>query len=288
MRKVGLIMENFKPKSLEELDSAFMESVRELSSGAQETEEAEPAKPAPRPESQRESLLPKPVFYKAAPMQADLPVKEKPQPAYSEEFRINVPSYTPQRPETQQEEYDILPAYRAGKGRVFARVLVSIMLVISVLLSGFFAGMTYLCNNSKREIAGYHLYPVLLTTASPALSRGDLVVVKDISKQDVDRGLIIVYLDERSEEYRCAVVESAVSDAESDLLITASYVDAYSKQQTVQTKWSAVLGEASIYLPYCLNVYNFISAHTLACIAAAVLLCLMWLLLLILLCKKRY
>lgn len=282
-------MENFKPKSLEELDCAFMESVRELSSGVQETEATtEPVKPAPKPESQRESLLPKPVFYKAAPMQADLPVQENPQPAYGEGFRINVAPYTPQSVEPQQEEYDILPAYHAGKGRIFARVLVSIMLVFSVLLGGFFAGMTYLCNNSKREVGGYHLYPVLLTTASPALSRGDLVAVKDISKQDVDRGLIIVYLDEQAEEYRCAVVESAVSDAESDILINASYVDAYAKVQTVQTEWSAVLGTASFYLPYCLHVYNFISAHTSACIAAAVLLCLTWLLLLILLCKKRY
>lgn len=281
-------MENFKPKSLEELDSAFMESVRELSSSAQETEKAEPAKPAPKPESQRESLLPKPVFYKAAPMQADLPVQERSQPARAEEFRINVPQYTPQDDEIQQEEYDIQSAGYVSRGRIFARVLVSIMLVFSVLLSGFFAGMTYLCNNSKRDVMGYHLYPVLLTTASPTLSRGDLVVVKDIGKQDVDRELIIVYLDEPTEEYRCAVVESAVSDAESDLLITASYVDAYAKQQTVHTKWSAVQGAASIYLPYCLHVYNFICAHTAACITAAVLLCLMWLLLLILLCKKRY
>lgn len=281
-------MENFKPKSLEELDSAFVESVRELSSGAQETQATEPAKPAVKPESQRESLLPKPVFYKAAPMQADLPVYEKPQPSYSEEFRINVPQYTPMEGGTQQEEYDIMSAGRAGKGRLFARVVVSVMLAFTVLLSGFFAGMTYLCKNSKREVGGYHLYPVLLTTASPALSRGDLVAVKDIGKQDIARGLIIVYLDEQAEEYRCAVVESAVSDVESDILITASYVDAYAKQQTVQTKWSAVQGTTSIYLPYCLHVYNFISAHTLACIAAAVLLCLTWLLLLILLCKKRY
>ncbi len=281
-------MEKFKPKSLEELDRAFMESVRELNSGVQETEEAEPAKPASKPESQRESLLPKPVFYKAAPMQADLPVQEKPQPAYAESLRINVPSYTPPDIETQQEEYEILSAGYVSKGRIFARVLVSIMLVFSVLLSGFFAGMTYLCNNSKREVMGYHLYPVLLTTASPALSRGDLVVVKEINKQDIDRGLIIVYLDEQAEEYRCAVVESAVSGADSDILITASYVDTYAKVQSVQTVWDAVQGQASIYLPYCLHLYNFISAHTLACIAAAVLLCLMWLLLLILLCKKRY
>ena len=288
MRKVGLIMDSFKPKSLEELDSAFVESVRELSSGVQETQEAEPVKPVVKPESQRESLLPKPVFYKAAPMQADLPVQEKPQPSYAEEFRINVPQYTSKEAEIQQEEYDILPAGRTCKGRIFARIVVSVMLALAVLMSGFFAGMTYLCNNSKREVGGYHLYPVLLTTASPALSRGDLVAVKDIGKRDVARGLIIVYLDEQTEEYRCAVVESAVSDVESDILITASYVDAYAKVQTVHTKWSAVQGTASFYLPYCLHVYNFISAHTLACIAAAVLLCLAWLLLLILLCKKRY
>ncbi len=234
----------------------------------------QPAKPQPFTAGNtagRDSLLPKQMLYKAAPMQTPLNqngqspyVMPKDYALYGQDaMRINTP---PEEPEQAKEE----PVKSKKSKKHPAAVAVSaILLAAVVLLSAFTGIMKYYSGNTMRQLGGKSVCIVEKSTKSPYLSRGDLVFVKPVKPEKLEEDTVVAVLYKEKGYFTYGIITDIEDDDNGKRTVTVKGVNNNSEITESKVRAELILGTADDYLPKAGYLVNLLNNYTLACACAA-------------------
>lgn len=285
-------MSDFTPKSLDDIDSEFIgKNASSLSSAATkpetDTSAVKPpqAPPAPVKNQSRESLIPTPVFYKAAPMQAPLPDIDEPDYIPIGKKKDSFADLVINSEEGDKGGYSLAPSVREKKGMSTGRnvlaVFSCIMLVLTVLVSAFFAVLTRMCDNTAYSVKGYYICSVRETTVSPLLTDGDITFVKGIKPENISQGSIVACIDKESKTYFYGVVDEIMPEDTGNTAKVKIEKTLKEGSDAVITEVpeTTILGTADYFFPRLWLVLSRINASFYTLSAAAALLTVLWILL---------
>lgn len=233
----------------------------------------------------KDSLIPKQMFYKAAPMQSPLPQANEENSPYvmpkdyalygKDAMRINVDK-TPQ-PEPQQDDYESR-LKRHKKKKAVSRVITLFMIVV-IILSALTGVLAYAY--TVGGVSGRHVFAAEQTTKGPYITKGDLIIVKEVNSIHLKQGDIICFTPESGKGHSYGIV-TAVAKDDSHSTFTVKTVDEKSVINEQMVSSSVVTGRAVQYFPKVGTIVRLSAVHPCiaAMIAGAVLLVLVLLLIL--------
>ena len=219
----------------------------------------------------RESLLPKQMLYKAAPMQAPLNgdeqspyVMPKDYALYGKDaMRINTP---PEEPEQAKEERK-----PAGKAKKHTGVIAvsAVLLVAAVLLSAFTGLLKYYSDNTMRLIGGKSVLVVEKSTKSPYLSRGDAVFVTPVKPDELKEDSVAAFLVKEKGYFAFGIITEIKEDDSGKKTAVIKSVNTKSEIMQSTVRAELILGTADDYLPKAGYLVNLLNSYTVVCLCAA-------------------
>lgn len=224
------------------------------------------------PSAQRDSLLPKPMLYKAAPMQTpidpqgDSPyVMPKDYAIYGREAGMVPPA--PQEPEREKpraQEKDDSGEESTHSG---AKAVLSILLVLIVLATTVI-GTLAVYYNSEKQLFGKYVCSVEANTNGPVLSKGDIVFVKPV--KSLKNGMIVAVVDKETKTYGYYTITDIKKNTDTaDLTVTVKNVDRSNKVNEKVVSSALIKGDAGSYFPSIGRVVAPVSRHKTVYLTAA-------------------
>ena len=245
----------------------------------QKTANSQPVRPQPAASFQppvagntasRDSLLPKQMLYKAAPMQTPLNqdgqspyVMPKDYALYGRDaMRINTP---PEEPEQKKEE-----PKKSGKTKkhTAAAAVSAILLAVVVLVSAFTAVMKYY-SDTLELLGGRYVCVVEKSTKSPYLKRGDIVFVKYVKPEKHEEETVVAFFNKEKKDFTYGIITDIKEDDSGKRTVTIKGVNAASEITESKVRAELILGTADDYLPKAGYLVNLLNSYTLVCACAA-------------------
>ncbi|MBR4766214.1 MAG: hypothetical protein IK085_05555 [Clostridia bacterium] len=245
----------------------------------QKTVSSQPVRPQPAASFQppvagnaagRDSLLPKQMLYKAAPMQTPLNqdgqspyVMPKDYALYGQDaMRINTPV---EEPEQKKEE----PKQSGNSKKRNAAVAVSsVLLAVVVLVSAFTAVMKYY-SDTLELLGGRYVCVVEKSTKSPYLKRGDIVFVKYVKPEKHEEETVVAFYNKEKKDFTYGIITDIKEDDSGKKTVTVKGVNAASEITESKVRAEFILGTANNYLPKAGYLVNLLNRYTVVCACAA-------------------
>ncbi len=236
----------------------------------------QPAQPAFKPpvagnQAVRDSLLPKQMLYKAAPMQTPLNQNEQSPYVMPKDYalygrdamRINTPV---EEPEQAKEE----PVKNKKSKKHPAAVAVSaILLALVVFVSAFTGIMKYYSDNTMRLLGGKSVCVVEKNTKSPYLSRGDIAFVKPVKPEKLEEGNVVAVLQKEKGFFTYGIITDIKESETGKRNVTVKGVNSNSEITESKVRAELILGTVDDYLPKAGYLVNLLNNYTLVCACVA-------------------
>jgi hypothetical protein len=245
---------------------------------------ANPRPAAADTQAGRDSLLPRQMLYKAAPMQ-DMPEQNGAQSPYvmpkdyalygRDAMRINTPV---EEPAAEKEE----PKQR-GKAKKHNGVIAvsAVLLVLTVILSAFTGLIKYYSDNTARLLGGKNVCVVEKSTKSPYLSRGDIVFVTPVKPEKLEENSIAAVLVKEKGFFVYGIITDLEIDENGKTTATVKSVNGKSEIMENEVRAELILGTADNYIPKAGYLVNLLNSYTVVCACAAGVLILLLIIILI-------
>lgn len=218
----------------------------------------------------RDSLLPKQMLYKAAPMQT--PLNQSEQSPYvmpkdyalygKDAMRINTPV---EEPEQAKEETKKSEKAKKHTGAVAAA---AILLAFVVLISAFTGIMKYY-SDSMELLAGKNVCVVENSTKSPYLNRGDIVFVKPVKPEKLEEDTVAAVFDKEKGYFTYGIITDIKENERGKKTVTVKGVNSNSEITETEARAELVLGTADDYIPKAGHLVNLLNNYTIVCACAA-------------------